>query len=67
MPTLKIYKCCICHKALKDKPHRLVYQEYDDTRGYGRYKNKHNFDFCNKCFNVYFNWIKKHKEGKENE
>lgn len=62
MPITKIYKCCICHKVLDTKPHRLVHQEYE-VRGYGQYKNKHNFDFCDKCFNKYLNWIRKHKEG----
>ena len=63
MPKLKIYKCCICHNVLDTKPHRLVHQEYE-VRGYGLYKNKHNFDFCDKCFNHFRAWIKKHKEVK---
>lgn len=62
MPLPKIYKCCICHTVLEEyKPHRLVYQEYE-TRGYGQYKNKHNFDFCDKCFKIFKIWIRKHKE-----
>lgn len=64
MPKLKIYKCCICHKVLDTKPHRLVHQEYDNSRAYGLYKNKHNFDFCDKCFKPFRAWIKKHKEVK---
>ena len=58
MPRLKIYKCCICHKVLEEKPHRLVHQEYERRT----YKNKFNYDFCDKCFIVFKNWIKKHKE-----
>lgn len=62
MPITKIYKCCICHKVLDTKPHRLVHQEYDNSRAYGLYKNKHNYDFCTRCFSTYLNWIRKHKE-----
>ena len=62
MPITKIYKCCICHKVLDTKPHRLVHQEYE-VRGYGLYKIKHNYDFCTRCFSTYLNWIRKHKEG----
>lgn len=62
MPITKIYKCCICHKVLDTKPHRLIYQEYE-IRGYGQYRNKHNFDFCDNCFNQFGRWIVKHKEG----
>lgn len=61
MPIPKIYKCCICHKVLDSKPHRLVHQEYE-VKGYSQYKNKHNFDFCDKCFNHFACWIVKHKE-----
>lgn len=61
MPIPKIYKCCICHNVLDSKPHRLVHQEYE-IRGYGQYRNKHNFDFCDKCFNHFACWIVKHKE-----
>ncbi len=64
MPLQKIYKCCICHTVLEDyKPHRLVHQEYDKLRGYGRYNNKHNYDFCDKCYKIFRIWIHKHKEG----
>lgn len=58
----KVYKCCICHKTLENyKPHRLVHQEYE-YKGYGLYRNKHNFDFCDNCFKPFRAWIKKHKE-----
>lgn len=63
MPKEKIYKCYLCHKVLDRKPHRLVYQEYE-TRGYGRYYTIYNFDFCDKCFKKYRNWLEKHKEVK---
>ncbi len=58
----KEYKCCICHKVLDRKPHRLVHQEYDFSRAYGLFKNKYNYDFCTRCFSTYINWIKKHKK-----
>lgn len=56
----KIYKCCICHKILENKPHRLVHQEYELDK-WGKYKNKHNYDFCTRCFKTYLNWIRKHE------
>ncbi len=66
MAIPKIYKCCICHKVLDSKPHRLVHQvwydKYNNKHIY-RYRNKHNFDFCDKCFNHFACWIVKHKEG----
>lgn len=66
MPITKIYNCCICHKVLNEKPHRLVHQEHElNIGGYGRYTNKFNYDFCNNCFKVYKNWIRKHKEEKK--
>ncbi len=61
MAITKIYKCCICHKVLDTKPHRLVHQEYD-YKGYRQYKNKQHFDFCDKCFKTFGSWIIKHKE-----
>lgn len=63
MPLPKIYKCCICHKVLDIKPHRLVHQEYiSHLGGYGRYMNKSNYDFCSNCFSTYINWIIRYKE-----
>ena len=58
MPKEKIYKCYMCHKVLDHKPHRLVYQEFERSR----YYNIFNFDFCDKCFKTYRNWLEKHKE-----
>lgn len=67
MPITKIYKCCICHKVLKEKPHRLVHQEHEPhIGGYGRYVNRKNYDFCTRCFTVYMHWIRKHKVGVKN-
>ena len=64
MPINKIYTCCICHRKLDVKPHRLVHQEYE-IRRYKQYANKENFDFCDKCFKQFTCWIKKHKEDKD--
>lgn len=64
MPVKKIYKCCICHKELDTKPHRLVHQEYEH-KGYGQFRNKHNFDFCDNCFKRFKYWIFKYKEAKD--
>ena len=67
MPKLGEYKeqyCCICHNKVDGKAHRLVHQEWEKT-GYGLYKNKHNFDFCDNCFKTFKKWIIRHKkEGK---
>ena len=60
---MKIYKCCICHKVLKEKPIRLVKQKY----GAGRYNQYHpidRYDICKNCYVVFDRWINKHKEGK---
>lgn len=63
MAKLKIYKCCICHTVLDEyKPYRLVMQIWDGPYG-GRYMNKHNYDFCKKCYRVFNHWIIKHKEN----
>ena len=58
---MKIYKCCICHQTLKEKPIRLVKQLHDNKECYGRYMNVHNYDFCKKCYMKFNNWIKKHE------
>lgn len=62
MAAEKIYKCEICHRRLKDKPIRLVKQEY----GLGIYKQYYNvdkYDFCERCYKTFENWLTKHKEG----
>ena len=59
----KIYKCTICHKELKDKPIRLTKQEYGIK--YNQYSPVENYDFCNRCYKVFNNWIIKHKEGEK--
>lgn len=56
MPVKKVYTCCICHRVLNSKPHRLVHQEWE-VKGYGLYKNRHNFDFCDECFKIFVAWI----------
>lgn len=61
MAKEKIYKCCICHEVLKEKPIRLVKQLY----GYGNYKQYYPvryYDFCKKCYARFNGWIKKHEE-----
>lgn len=66
MAKEKIYKCCICHKVLTDyKPHRLVHQEYV-YKPYAIYRNKHNFDFCHRCFKSFTIWIEKHNKEVKN-
>lgn len=62
---IKIYSCCICHKELKEKPIRLSKQEYGITKR-KQYSPVANYDFCDKCYKVFNNWIVKHKEGEKN-
>lgn len=57
----KIYKCCICHKILEEKPIRLVKQLYGVNK-YKQYSPIENYDFCIGCYKIYEKWINKHKE-----
>lgn len=61
MPVKKIYTCCICHRVLDFRPHRLVHQEWE-SKGYGLYKNIYNFDFCDECFKIFTTWIDKNSK-----
>ncbi len=64
MASRKVYRCCICHAILEDyKPIRLVKQLHDNKETYGAYHNKANYDFCKRCYAIFNNWIRKHKEG----
>lgn len=70
MPIDKVYTCCICHKVLDYKPHRLVHQEFGNRYNNGKlthhhYIIKHNYDFCDKCFTAYLSWVKKYEEVKK--
>lgn len=56
-------KCCICHQILDYKPIRLVKLKYGVIYS-DQYKQIAKYDFCNKCFKKFENWIKKHKEEK---
>lgn len=58
----KIYKCCICHKKLPKMPIRLKYQLGDNKETYRAFQTLHNYDFCDKCFKIFEEWINKHKE-----
>lgn len=60
----KEYECCICHKLMEINK-RLVYQEFDNKKPYGLFRNRYNYDFCDECFKVFISWIVRHK--KENE
>lgn len=57
----KIYKCCICHKELKEKPHRLTHQEYAIAK-YKQYAPVKNYDLCDKHFEIFKNWVEKHEK-----
>lgn len=59
---MKIYKCCICHKRLREKPIRLLKQEYD-VGNYKQYGQVDKYDICQRCYTVFDRWIEKHKEG----
>lgn len=60
----KIYKCCICHETLEEKPIRLTKQKYG-IGNYKQYSPVKNYDFCLKHYSMFERWIKKHKEVKE--
>ena len=62
----KVYKCCICHKTLKDKPIRLTKQLYGIGR-YNQYNPVANYDFCDKCYGKFNAWIRKHKIEKSDK
>ena len=57
----KVYKCCICHKILDEKPIRIVKQEYAVGR-YNQYGYVDKYDICKKCYISFDRWINKHKE-----
>lgn len=55
----KIYRCCICKKIIK-RNHRLIRMDW----GLGRFKDfgtVAHYDFCDKHYQVFDKWIKKHK------
>lgn len=56
----KEYYCCICKKKLNYKPLRLVHQVHDNREDYGRYWNRHTYDFCKAHYAVFQKWIDKH-------
>lgn len=58
----KIYFCCICHKKLKQKPIRLVKQEYGSGR-YNQYAQVDKYDICQRCYISFDRWLKKYKRG----
>lgn len=57
----KIYKCCICHNILQEKPIRLVKQLYG-IGPYNQYTNVEHYDICSKCYKAFDKWLTKHKE-----
>lgn len=60
---MKKYKCCICHEVLEDKPIRLVKMIYGAGK-YNQYAQVGKYDFCDKCYLKFSNWLLKHKEGR---
>lgn len=61
MLKTKVYKCCICHRVLDYKPIRLVKQLYG-IGNYNQYSYDSKYDFCNKCYKAFDNFINKYKE-----
>lgn len=57
----KQYKCCICYKVIK-RNNRLVHQIYNGMEIYGKFENENNYDFCDRCFEVFEKWLNKHRE-----
>lgn len=58
----KIYRCCICNKQLKEKPIRLVKQEYG-AGNYKQYSQVDKYDICQRCYISFDRWLEKHKKG----
>ena len=56
-----VFRCCICHEVLNDKPIRLVKQVHDNKKPYGAYHYRTNYDFCKRCYAKFNRWIEKHK------
>ena len=54
----KIYKCCKCGKTLEDKPIRLVKEVYGAGKYNMLYRTEH-YDFCDKCYQIFDDWLKK--------
>ena len=54
----KKYFCCICHKEIQQNI-RLVKQIWGK-----RFMNVANYDFCNRCYEIFERWLNKHKEEK---
>lgn len=57
----KIYRCCICHNILREKPIRLVKQLYG-IGNYKQYSTVEHYDICSKCYTAFDKWLIKHKE-----
>lgn len=62
MAKRRIYKCCICHEKITEyMPIRLTQQKYG-AGNYKQYTPIKNFDFCKKCFYIFYKWIEKHSD-----
>ena len=57
----KNYYCCICHTKII-RNNRLLYQKFDGKKTYGAFHNKCVYDFCDKHFKIFNNWIIKNKK-----
>lgn len=57
---MKQYKCCICHRTLREMPIRLLKQEYGVGK-YNQYSQVDKYDICKICYQKFDNWINKHK------
>ena len=57
MPIKKYY-CCICGKEIPREHNRLTHQQYGISR-YQQFTSVKNFDFCEKHFKIFTNWIYK--------
>lgn len=55
------YKCCICHKELKNKETiRLAKQLYGISY-VGGHQTVDKYDFCKNCYSIFEKWLKKHE------
>lgn len=61
MPRIREYICCICKQKIHYKPIRLVKQMYGlDKRYSSQYSFVCNYNFCNKCYKKFHDWVMKH-------
>lgn len=63
MPKIDNYKCCICNEQLDYKPTRLVKQKHGvHPRYQSQYYQVCYYNFCDKCYKKFDNWVNRRKK-----